>query len=120
MKGIYIPASVEYIGRNLTYNCNFLYFYYFGTREQWDSVMVDEYNEDLIAYMLMDDQQLPVRTRGDTNGNGLLESEDALVMRKYPARLITKDEISYYADDVNGDGNINALDQFHLRKMLAE
>lgn len=56
--------------------------------------------------------------KGDTDGDGYLSASDALVLRKYLAKINTTD-IYLQAADINGDGHVDAKDQYELRIKLA-
>ena len=57
---------------------------------------------------------------GDVDGDFDLTGNDALLMRKYLAKIIDLDALYVSRADANGDGYIDALDQLRIRKALAD
>ena len=47
---------------------------------------------------------------GDADGNGVVNSIDAMVVLQYDVELIGEDEIDLIAGDVDGDGVVNSID----------
>ena len=56
---------------------------------------------------------------GDVNGDGNVNSDDILLIRKYIAGLVSESEIVFDAADVTGDDFVNSDDLVALRKMVA-
>lgn len=56
---------------------------------------------------------------GDVDGDNAITAADALLMRKYLARVIDLSALVSSRADANGDGVINAKDQLVIRKTLA-
>ncbi|MBQ7646407.1 MAG: hypothetical protein IJS94_03970, partial [Clostridia bacterium] len=48
--------------------------------------------------------------KGDVNGDGEVDSLDAVSALKYDAGMIDLDDAQLAAADVNGDGEVNSLD----------
>lgn len=57
---------------------------------------------------------------GDVDGDYEITVNDALLMRKYLAKIIDMDELYASRADVNGDGYVDAIDQLRIRKALAD
>lgn len=57
---------------------------------------------------------------GDVDGDYEVTVNDALLMRKYLAKIVDMDALYASRADVNGDGYIDAIDQLRIRKMLAD
>ena len=56
---------------------------------------------------------------GDVDGDYALTAADALLMRKYLARVIDIDALVQSRADANLDGAVNAKDQLVIRKAIA-
>ena len=57
---------------------------------------------------------------GDVNEDGVIDENDALLMRQFLANIPSAMEaINMKLADINGDGTVNAKDQLQLRLMLA-
>ena len=59
------------------------------------------------------------KVAGDVDEDGVLSVADAMVMRKYLAKVIGDADVNLEVMDVNVDGAINAKDQLFIRKALA-
>lgn len=58
-------------------------------------------------------------TLGDVNGDGTVNTDDLLLMRKHIAGLVTDNDIVFDAADINVDAIVNTDDLVDLRKMIA-
>ena len=56
---------------------------------------------------------------GDGNGDGNVNSDAILLIRKYIAGLVGDADIEYDAADVNLDSSVNSDDLLIIRKMVA-
>ena len=56
---------------------------------------------------------------GDVNGDGKINTRDAVMILKYSARLIGLDETQQMRADTNGDGKINTRDVVLVLKYSA-
>ena len=59
------------------------------------------------------------KVEGDVDNDGVLSVADAMVMRKYLAKVIDDEAVFVELLDVNGDAAVNAKDQLAIRKALA-
>jgi len=57
---------------------------------------------------------------GDVDGDFAITMNDALLMRKYLAKIFNLDDLYASRADVNGDGYVDAIDQLRIRKALAD
>ena len=57
--------------------------------------------------------------KGDVDGDNAITAADALLMRKFLARVIDLSALVSSRADANGDGVINAKDQLVIRKAIA-
>ncbi len=55
---------------------------------------------------------------GDATSDDYVSIKDILVLRKYLSNLLTFEDISYIASDINGDGLVNSIDILTIRKYL--
>ncbi|MBQ2730371.1 MAG: hypothetical protein IJF69_06305 [Clostridia bacterium] len=79
----------------------------FGTSYTIDNLAFGSYDFEIIVVL------------GDVDGDGELTANDALMMRKYLAGVISADDfINAKLADMNADGALNAKDQLLIRKAL--
>ena len=55
---------------------------------------------------------------GDADGDGILASKDARLLKQYLAGLISDDEINLANVDLNGDGDVTSKDVRELKQLL--
>lgn len=65
------------------------------------------------------DYYLPY-TLGDVNDNGKIQANDALLVLRHVAKLVTLDETAQLAADVNGNGKIQANDALLILRYVAK
>lgn len=56
---------------------------------------------------------------GDCNGDGTVNTADAVVVLKYAAEMIQLDSIQLSCADINGDGTVNTADATYILKLAA-
>ena len=106
--------SVDETGADIYYDCDFgtdvidtIYCRNFGFAYEMDDLVIGSYD---FAWN---------KVVGDVDNDGVLTAADALMMRRYLAKVIGDADVNLDLMDVNGDGVINAKDQLTLRKALA-
>lgn len=62
----------------------------------------------------------PYGNKGDINGDGVLDTIDAALLRMYFLELKTFDEYQMYRADINGDGVVDTIDAALLRMHFLE
>lgn len=65
------------------------------------------------------DYYLPY-TLGDVNDNGKIQANDAMLVLRHVAKLVTLDETAQLAADVNGNGKIQANDAMLILRYVAK
>ena len=94
-----------------------------GNIEYWYCAGCDKYFADAdAAYEIMRDAVvLPVLAMlGDVNGDGAVDTADAVLVLQYAAKLIGKDSLDVSAADVNGDGAIDTADAVLILQYAAK
>ena len=71
------------------------------------------------VYHVVLNDDIPVRRRGDVNGDGTVGMKDVLKLRRVIAGVETMDDRAALSADLNGDGAINMKDVLMLRRVLA-
>ncbi len=106
--------SIDETGNDIYYDCAFddeyigtIYCRNFGFGYTMDDLVVGSYD---FAWN---------KVAGDVDNDGVLSVSDAMVMRKYLAKVIGDDNVHADLMDVNGDEVVNAKDQLTIRKALA-
>ena len=56
---------------------------------------------------------------GDTNGDGIADIEDSLMISRYDAGLITLDDAKVAVSDVNNDGSADIADALKIARFDA-
>ncbi len=119
LEEVIIPQFVSTIEADAFRRCNNLKtIYYSGSEDDWNSISMNIDTKSILdkANKVFD---YVYAKSGDLDGDGEISANDALIMRKYLAKMILEDDINVDFADMNGDGRINAKDQFELRKLLA-
>ncbi len=106
--------SIDETGNDIYYDCAFdsdsigtIYCRNFGFAYTMDDLVIGSYD---FAWN---------KVAGDVDNDGVLSVSDAMVMRKYLAKVIGDDSVHADLMDVNGDTVVNAKDQLAIRKALA-
>ena len=107
LKSIYIPARVKYIGANVFDGCERL------------TVYGKKYST---AEIYAVGKGIPFRTypssssgiKGDVDGDGIITSNDALLVLRYSVQLEEFDEDIVEQADVNGDGKADSSDSLSI------
>ncbi len=116
MTEIVIPKSVTYIGSfAFMSSVELKTVYYTGTEEEWNNVIID--NENWYLTNIVTDYVVPEVVYGDANGDGVLNSFDVIIIKKYLAG-INEEGTSTKLMDVNRDGRINAKDLLFVKKTI--
>ncbi|TYQ18344.1 UNVERIFIED_CONTAM: GH35 family endo-1,4-beta-xylanase [Acetivibrio alkalicellulosi] len=68
----------------------------------------------------LDGSQIPSVMYGDLNGDGLINSSDAVLLRRHILEIIELDSNAKKAADLNGDGVIDSTDFILLRRYILE
>lgn len=99
--------AYDYITYDSAINCILLHVY--GVKINIDNFVIGDYDFGWNrAYA------------GDVDGDYAITMNDALLMRKYLAKIIDMDALYASRADVNGDGYVDAIDQLRIRKALAD
>ncbi len=99
--------AYDYITYDSAINCILLHVY--GVKIEIDNFVIGDYDFSWNrAYA------------GDVDGDYAITMNDALLMRKYLAKIIDMDALYASRADVNGDGYVDAIDQLRIRKALAD
>lgn len=61
----------------------------------------------------------PVTVVGDINGDGVVDSVDLMLIKRY-LRGIKTSNVNIKAMDVNGDGKINVIDAFKIKQLIGK
>ena len=119
MKSVYIPESVNVIE-------NYAFGYVFGDNgfEKSDGFTIygeagsaaQKYAEDN-GFAFIEGRMNEI-TYGDANGDGKIDSRDAVVIKKYVAGF-TGFTIDLEASDVNADGKVDTRDAVKILKKIA-
>ena len=106
--------SLDETGYNIFYDCAFdsdkietIYPRNFGFAYAMDDLVIGSYD---FAWN---------KVAGDVDNDGVLSVADAMVMRKYLAKVIDDEAVFVDLMDVNEDAVVNAKDQLAIRKALA-
>ncbi len=142
LETVTIPVSVTEIGFCVFYGYSSITdVYYGGTEAQWNDIAIDTGNYTLtsatIHYAVADDNtdtdsegdsdtntdtDTDTKTTilmGDVNGDGTVNSVDALLTLRYSAGLTTLDPEQIFASDVNGDSKVNSVDALAMLRCSA-
>ena len=106
--------SIDETGADIFYDCAFdsdkietIYPRNFGFAYTMDDLVIGSYD---FAWN---------KVAGDVDNDGVLSVADAMVMRKYLAKVIDDEAVFVDLMDVNEDAVVNAKDQLAIRKALA-
>ena len=109
---IKIPASVGYINPDTFMGCGSLTI--FG---EMDSAAREYAVVNRIPFRMISDPDCKV---GDINGNGTVTIDDATMVQKAVAEIVTLTGAQTFAADANGDGEVNINDVTQIQKYIAE
>ena len=62
---------------------------------------------------------MPTVTLGDVNGDGIVNTGDAVMILRFAAGLVQFDETQTKAADTTGDGNVNTGDAVLILRLAA-
>ena len=107
LKSIYIPPKVKYIGINVFEDCERLTVY--GKKYSAAEVYAIGKNIPFRIY-----PSASSGIKGDVDGDGLITSNDALLVLRYSVQLEEFDEETVQLADVNGDGAADSADSLAI------
>lgn len=91
--------------------------YYSGSEEEWNVISIGEDNEPLfnatIHFNYTHEPEITYST-GDINGDGSINSTDALYILQYAVGMIELSETAFAAADVHNDGRVNSTDALKI------
>ena len=108
----YFDKGCSFLGRTK----NFTVYGYPGTAAE---AYVNDENENNFAefkFKALDEQKVVI---GDVNGDGSVTVQDATVLQKYLAGLVTLSDEQLAVADTNGDGSVTVADATVIQKYLA-
>ena len=133
LKSVMIPMNITSIGEYAFFGCpNLKDVYYDGSKEDWNEILIEENNEELINATIHyakessepsnpSEPSEPSVLKGDIFQDGKINSKDAVKLAQYLAKWdITLTEAEKLSADVVADGVINAKDAVKLAQLLAE
>lgn len=62
----------------------------------------------------------PIYLKGDADGDGVFNINDATIVQKYAVKMVNASKIVMQNADVNGDGDADILDATHMQKKLCK
>ena len=89
-----------------------------ATTAQYQNGDVYNKNVDIDLYAVWQKDATKNRLPGDVNGDGKVDSRDAIRLSKYLAKMDV--EINLENADVTGDGRVDTRDLIRLKKYLAK
>ena len=139
LESMTIPKSVTSINKSAFSNCgNLKDVYYSGTEEEWKKVNIAVFNDPLSSATIHFNSEhkepvseptttTPTTTEptenklvGDVNGDGKIDSKDAvLVLKSYAESLVSGNKSTDLAGDINNDGSIDSKDAVIILKYYA-
>ena len=116
LTSVTIPDSVTSIGGGTFYYCTSLTtVYYGGSKEQWNAISIDDYNDPLLNAEIIFNSTGPAVKVGDLTGDGKINSRDVIALMKL---VLTPNAEVTTASDLNNDGKINSRDVILLMKLV--
>ena len=116
LESIVMPKSVTHVVWGAFSGCyNLKTVYYTGTEEEWNNIVIEEYNEPLLSAHIIFNYDHEILL-GDANGDGEIDMKDVLLLRRYISGMV---DIDVAVADVNGDGEVNMKDILLLRQYIA-
>lgn len=113
LSAVSLPADIESIEHHAFEGCSSITSaVYGGTPAQWQQVSVEEGNSFLLNALGCN------LIMGDTNGDGEIDTSDAVRLVRYLVDLVELSDSEKRAADVNGDGDITSADSIKLVRYL--
>ncbi|TYQ14546.1 UNVERIFIED_CONTAM: dockerin type I repeat protein [Acetivibrio alkalicellulosi] len=84
--------------------------------DQFDQQTYIDFHNDMINVDMIETDII----YGDLNGDGIVNSIDAVLMRRYILGIATNIDINTENADINGDGKINSIDYVLLKRYILE
>ena len=137
MTSIKIPNTITRIYYGAFSDCtNLKDVYYSGTEEEWKKVNIAVFNDPLSSATIHfnSEHKEPVsepttqptteptenKLVGDINGDGKIDSKDAvLVLKSYAESLVSGNKSTDLAGDINNDGSVDSKDAVIILKYYA-
>ena len=91
-----------------------------GGKDYSDLTMCTEMYVLIASNDVIPAEQTPEVLTGDLNGDGKVNTADAVIVLKYAAEMITLDDTQLLAGDTNHDGKVNTADAVLILKYAAE
>ena len=130
LKSVTIPKSITNIKEGAFMDCpNLEDVYYDGTKEDWNKILIEENNDDLLNATIHyakessepTEPSEPTIKKGDILADGKVNVKDAVKLAQYLAKWeITLTDSEMLAADVVADGKINTKDAVKLAQYLAK
>ncbi len=113
LKSVIIHNSVTDINKYAFDYCpSFTDLYYYGTKSQWESIRLGDYNTDL------QEVNIHFMKYGDTNDDGVVDGTDLILLIKELFKTIGNKPSNPGLFDVNGDGVFDITDLVKIKKIL--
>lgn len=121
LESVTIPAEVEVIA-SYAFSSRIIDVYYEGTEEMWSEIIIAVGNEGLLNATIHYNSTGPeapeepeiVYTAGDLNGDGNINSSDALFILQYAVGSVELSESALAVADVTNDGRVNSTDALKI------
>ncbi|MBQ8575300.1 MAG: leucine-rich repeat protein [Clostridia bacterium] len=118
LTNVTIPNSITNINMYAFEGCNNLAdVYYNGTQAQWNKINIKEGNDPLINATMHFNTTSSV-IKGDTSGDNMINSTDALLCLQYSVGKITLTDDAFLAADVDGNGKVNSVDALKILQFV--
>ena len=110
LKSVTLPSTLKSIGLSaFAQDFELTDVYFMGTQEEWEAIEIAEGNEPLLNATIHFVEP-EVKIKGDIDGDGKINSSDALQILKHSVGSELLTEENFKCADVDSDGVVNSSD----------